>query len=149
VPDQLVRFYDRPTAVAVASRTVGWRLMHLQGRALSELVPRAVDRFEEYTWVDGELVCGMVLGYNFGDGHLHDEELLAAVQERCGFEEGEVRVIMVEAQPLGRHFCNYRIHDACTGKLAEGEIDVDVLRSRQAWETGGAPIGAVDAVPIS
>jgi hypothetical protein len=113
--------------------------MHLQGRALSDLVPRAVETFEDYTWVDGELVCGMVLGYNFGDGHLHDEELLATVQEQCGFEEGELRVIMLEAQPLGRRTINYRIHDAKTGKLAEGDIDVEELRGRQAWETSAGP----------
>ncbi|MFL5346028.1 MAG: DUF3556 domain-containing protein, partial [Hyalangium sp.] len=148
VPDQLARFYDRPTAVAVASRTVGWRLMHLQGRAMGDLVPMAVDRFEDYTWVDGELVCGMILGYNFGDGHLHDEELLAAIQEECGFEDGELRVMMVEAQPFGRHTCNYRVHDACTGLMAEGELDVRVLQSRQAWERssvdGRAGLAAVD-----
>jgi hypothetical protein len=135
VPDQLERFYDRPTAVAVASRVVGWRLLHLQGRALADLVPRAVDRFEDYTWVDGELVCGLVLGYNFGDGHLHDEELLTAIQEQCEFEEGELRAIMIEAQPIGRHTCQYRILDAVTGLLDEGEVDVNKLRERQAWES--------------
>jgi hypothetical protein len=135
IPDQLTAFYDESTAIAVASRTVGWRLMHLQGRALSDLIPRAVDRFEDYTWVDGELVCGLVLGYNFGDGHLHDEELLGAIQKQCGFEDGELRVIMIEAQPVGRHTCHYRIHDACTGKLDDGQLDVNQLRSRQAWET--------------
>jgi hypothetical protein len=138
VPDQLARFYDRNTAVAIASRTVGWRLMHLQGRALSDLIPKAVDRLEDYVWVDGELVCGMVLGYNFGDGHLHDEEFLHAVQEQCGFEDGELRVIMVEAQPLGRRTVNYRVHDASTGKLAEGDIDVRELRKRQPWERSEA-----------
>ena len=142
VPDQVVRFYDETTAIALASRVVGWRLLHLQGRALSELVPQAVERFEEYTWADGELVCGMVLGYNFGDGHLHDEELLTAVQEQCGFTEGELRVIMVEAQPLGRHTLSYRIHDAATGRLAAGEVDVRELRARQAWETSAANRGA-------
>jgi hypothetical protein len=140
VPDQLTKFYDVPTAVAVASRTVGWRLMHLQGRALSDLIPRAVDRFEDYTWVDGELVCGLVLGYNFGDGHLHDEEFLAAVQDQCGFEEGELRVIMIEAQPVGRRTCHYRIHDARTGKLADGLLDIEELRKRQAWELSAAVI---------
>jgi hypothetical protein len=134
VPDQLTRFYDRPTALAVASRIVGWRLLHLQGRALADLVPQAVDRFEDYTWVDGEVVCGMVLGYNFGDGHLHDEELLRAIQERCGFEDGELRVIMIEAQPVGRSTCHYRIHDASIGKLADGLVDVHELRRRQPWE---------------
>jgi hypothetical protein len=102
-------------------------------------VPNAVDRFEDYTWVDGELVCGLVLGYNFGDGHLHDEELLTAIQEQCGFEPGELRVIMIEAQPVGRHTCRYRIHDAVSGKLADGLLDVNELRERQAWESSVAP----------
>jgi Transmembrane protein of unknown function (DUF3556) len=135
VPDQLMRFYDETTAVAVASKVVGWRLLHLEGRALSDLVPLAVETFEDYVWADGELICGMVLGYNFGDGHLHDEEFLHAVQQECGFEDGELRVIMVEAQPFGRRTFSYRIHDAETGKLAEGEIDVHGLRQRQPWES--------------
>jgi len=150
VPDQLLLFYDQPTAVALSSGVMGWRLMHLQGRALADLVPQAVETFEDYTWVDGELVCGMVLGYNFGDGHLHDEELLRAVQEQCGFEDGELRVIMVEAQPLGRRTVRYRIHDACTGELAEGEIDVAGMRERQPWEssTGAAALApAATAAP--
>jgi len=106
---------------------------------MADLVPQAVERFEDYTWVDGELVCGMVLGYNFGDGHLHDEEFLHAVQQECGFEDGELRVIMVEAQPFGRHTVSYRIHDAARGKLAEGELDVPALRERQPWESSAAP----------
>jgi hypothetical protein len=144
VPDQLLFLYDETTTVALASRIVGWRMMHLLGRALGELVPRAVDNFEEYTWMDGELTCGMVLGYNFGEGHLHDEELLHAVQERCGFEAGELRVIVVESQPLGRRTANYRIHDAATGKLAEGEINVHALRERQPWESAATGLGAAE-----
>jgi hypothetical protein len=145
VPDQVVRFYDERTAMALASKVVGWRLLHLQGRALSELVPRAVEDFEQYTWMDGELVAGMVLGYNFGDGHLSDEETLHAVQQECGFDAGELRVIVVEAQPCGRHTCNYRIHDARTGKLAEGDIDVRALRERQPWQTSSEALGAAQA----
>ena len=97
-----------------------------------------MDGLEDYTWVDGELVCGMVLGWNFGDGHLHDEEFLRTVQEQCGFEEGELRVFMVEGQPFGQGTVNYRIHDAATGKLAEGDIEVNELRKRQAWEPAPA-----------
>jgi hypothetical protein len=134
VPDQLARFYDPATALGIASRTVGFRLLHLQGRTLADLIPIAVDRFEDYTWADGELVCGLVLGYNFGDGHLHDEELLKAVQDQCGFEEGELRVIMVEGQPFGRHTVHYRVHDASTGEIANGLSDVRILRQRQPWE---------------
>jgi hypothetical protein len=138
IPDQVERFADRETAIASTSRVMGWRLMHLQGRALSELVPKAVDGLEDYTWVDGELVCGMVLGWNFGDGHLHDEEFLRTVQDQCGFEEGELRVIMVEGQPFAQGTVSYRIHDAATGKLAEGAIVVNELRKRQAWDPAPA-----------
>jgi hypothetical protein len=52
--------------------------MHLQGRALPVLLPKAVARVEDYEYVDGELVAGLALGWNFGDGHLHTEQLLRA-----------------------------------------------------------------------
>jgi hypothetical protein len=92
-----------------------------------------VDRFEEYVWIDGELVAGMVLGWNFGDGHLHRHDLLRAVQEQCGFEEGELRCIFVEAQPLGRSTLHYRVADAATGVRAEGDVDVRDLLARTPW----------------
>jgi Transmembrane protein of unknown function (DUF3556) len=133
VHDQLLRVYDERTAVGLFGKTIAFRLMHLHGRALPELVPKAVDRFEDYQWVDGEVVAGLVLGWNFGDGHLHDERLLAAVQAQCGFEEGELRCIFVEAQPLGRRTLHWRIADAKSGLREEGRVDVAVLRARQPW----------------
>ena len=108
-------------------------MMHLHGRALMALIPKAVPRFEDYEYVDGEIVAGLVLGWNFGDGHLHQEDLLRAVQSQCGYEEGELRCVFVESQPLGRATMNYRIHDAKTGLLEEGEVDVAGLRARQPW----------------
>ena len=48
---------------------------------------------------EGELISGVAVGWNFGDGHFHNEQLLAAVQERCGFAEGELRVVTIESQP--------------------------------------------------
>jgi len=133
VPDQLEKMYDRGTAAGIVSKVMGFRLMHLHGRALPLLIPKAVERLEDYDWVDGELVAGMVLGWNFGDGHLHDEALLAAVQAQCGFEPGELRCIFVEAQPLGKPGLGYRIADASTGRMAEGEVEVRELRARAPW----------------
>jgi hypothetical protein len=134
IGDQLVpRFYDRVTAAGLVSKVMAFRLMHLHGRALPLLVPRAVDRLEEYEWVDGELVAGMALGWNFGEGHLHQEQLLRAVQEQCGFEEGELRCVFVESQPLGGSTLAYRIADARTGTLERGELPVAELRTRQPW----------------
>ena len=134
VHDQLARFYDRSTAVGIVGKVLGFRLMHLHGRALPILLPKAVSRLEDYEYVDGEIIAGLVLGWNFGDGHLHDERLLAAVQKQCGFETGELRCIFVEAQPLGQRTLAYRIHDARTGLLETGELDVGALRERQPWE---------------
>jgi Transmembrane protein of unknown function (DUF3556) len=133
VHDQLARFYDRPTSVGLLGKVMGFRLMHLQGRALPVLIPRAVDRLEDYEYLDGEIVAGLVLGWNFGDGHLHRESLLAAIQAQCGFAPGELRCIFVESQPLGRATMAYRIHDAATGLLDAGTLDVRAMRQRQPW----------------
>jgi hypothetical protein len=131
--EQLDRFYDRRTSIGLVGKVVAFRLMHLHGRALPLLLPKAVDRYEDYEHVDGELVAGVVLGWNFGDGHLHTEDLLAAVQAQCGFQPGELRCVFVESQPfLGRTLA-WRIVDAATGQLAEGELDVRELQTRQPW----------------
>jgi hypothetical protein len=133
VYDQLERFYDKQTAVGLVGMVMGFRLMHLHGRALALLVPRAVDRLEDYEWLDGEIVAGLALGWNFGEGHLHQEQLLESLQQQCAFEAGELRCIFVEAQPLGRATLAYRIADARTGPLETGEVSVDDLCARQPW----------------
>ena len=114
---------------------MSFRLMHLHGRALPVLIPRAVDRFEDYEYLDGEVVAGLALGWNFGDGHLHHESLLRSIQEQCGYEEGELRCIFVESQPLGRQTMAYRIVDARTGLREAGTLDVRQLRRVQPWAT--------------
>jgi hypothetical protein len=134
IHDQLARFYDRPTSVGLIGRAMAFRLMHLHGRALPVLLPKATGRLADHEYLDGEIVAGLVLGWNFGDGHLHREELLRAVQAQCDFAPGELRCIFVEGQPLGRGTLAYRIHDAATGLLEEGELEVAALRRRQPWQ---------------
>ncbi len=135
VYDQLDRFYTREVSVGLVGKVVAFRLMHLHGRVLPQLLPRAVDRVEDYEWADGEIVAGMVLGWNFGDGHLHDERLLADVQAQCGFSPGELRCIFVESQPLFGSSLHWRIHDASTGLMEQGHAPVDELRERAPWPT--------------
>lgn len=137
IHDQLGRMYDRSQCVGIVGKVMAFRLMHLHGRLLTKLVPKAVDDLNRYEWVDGEIVAGIVLGWNFGDGHLHKEELLHAVQEQCGFEAGELRVVMVEAQPLFGSSLHYRIHDAKTGLIEDGSANVAELRTLQPWSTSG------------
>jgi hypothetical protein len=98
---QLGELLPDPAMVEVAlSMSLAHRFMHLEGRPLLEALPRTVDRIEDYEWIDGEMFAGMIIGWNFGDGHLNNESLLNAIQPQCQFAPGEVRVLMVEAQPL-------------------------------------------------
>ncbi|MCX4240815.1 DUF3556 domain-containing protein [Paraliomyxa miuraensis] len=137
--EQLDRFYDRATAVGLVGKVIAFRLMHLHGRALPLLLPRAVERPEDYLWADGELIAGLALGWNFGDGHLHDERLLLSLQAQCGFDPGELRCIFVESQPLLRSSLHWRIWDAATGKLDEGHVEVARLRELQPWPEDDPP----------
>jgi hypothetical protein len=105
---------------------------------LHDAIPHAVDDIEQYEWNEGEVIAGLVLGWNFGDGHLNDMQLLEAVQEQCGFEEGELRVVMVESQPLFGKTMAWKTVDAVTGVLAEGETEMAPKLVDQPWPTGEA-----------
>jgi hypothetical protein len=131
--EQLAKFYDRETAELLLHKGLAFRSMHSHGRALNGLVGRAVDDLERYRVREGELVAGVVLGYNFGDGHFHDQRLLAAVQERCRFEPGELRIVVLESQPAHVQRQHYRIYDAATGLLEEGWVEVADMVDRQPW----------------
>jgi hypothetical protein len=134
VGDQLGYLYDEPTVQGVMSRPVGFRLMHLHGRIVGGLMSDVLSEpLRNYEWVDGEVVAGMVLGWNFGDGHLHDEQLLGAIQEACGYESGELRCLFVESQPLCGDSLSYRIVDAVDGRLSAGSVPMSALHNRQTW----------------
>ncbi len=145
VVEQLSRFYDRDTAELLMCKGLAFRSMHAHGRALNGLLSRAVDDVEKYHVREGELIAGVVLGYNFGDGHFHDEQLLEAVQERCHFAEGELRVVMIESQPAHLQRQHYRIHDAASGLIEEGYVQVAEMVKCQPWleETGTFPVEAI------
>jgi hypothetical protein len=91
------------------------------------------------------MIAGLVLGWNFGDGHLHGEALLAAVQAQCGFEAGELRCIFVEGQALFGDAMAYKICDARSGTIAEGQVTVAELRAVQPWDPVAAPAAQTHA----
>ncbi|MFK7921822.1 MAG: DUF3556 domain-containing protein [Bacteroidia bacterium] len=130
---QLAPFYDELTAESLVSKVTGFRMMHLHGRALQLLVPQAVENINDYLWRDGELVAGVALGWNFGDGHLHHELLLEAIQKRCQYAPSELRCIFVESQPMGRPHLDWRIVDAADGELHAGRIQIKELRKLQPY----------------
>ena len=132
----LEAFYGKEQALFPIWVGYAFRAMHSHGRALFSLVPRACGARHEtdYLLVEGELIAGVALGWNFGDGHLHNERLVEALQERCDFAPGEVRVVMLEAQPMQRQAQRYRLVDAATGELERGEVLVRDMVAAQPWE---------------
>ena len=136
--EQQERFLPAEQAVQADSGLLAFRTLHLQGRILGMLLPEATDRhpFQDYTYADGETVAASVLGWNFGEGHLADERLIAAVQQQCHFEDGELRVICVEAQPILGSTLHWRIVDANRGVLDEGHAELSYLAKRKPWDYG-------------
>ncbi len=133
---QLVKLYGEEVADLLAHKGYAFRAMHNHGRALFGLVPRACGPNHEtdYIPVDGEFIAGPTLGWNFGDGHLHNEQLIDALQERCRFDPGEVRVIVLDAQPIQRQQQEFRLIDAATGMFERGHVRVRDMLDRQPWQ---------------
>jgi hypothetical protein len=135
--EQMSKLLKDETAVEMAATlSLASRYMHFEGRPLLEALPRAVDDIDAYEWLEGELVTGMVLGWNFGDGHLGNTSLLEAVQAQCGFDPGELRVLMVESQPLFGRSMRWKVVDAASGVIEEGETELAPMRAVQPWPTG-------------
>ncbi len=139
---QLERVYGSPEAAQIPLYLgYAFRSFNTHGRMMFTLVHRALaDKDEaDYVLTDGERICSTAIGWNFGDGHMHNEQLIGAMQKRCGFEPGEVRVILIDAQPIHRQRQEYRLVDAATGEFERGWIDVADAVTRQPWD---------DAVPV-
>lgn len=139
---QLAKLYDDDTVDLMIGKLGAWRGLHTHGRAMAGLYSHAADDHEKRFIVDGEMVAGSAIGWNFGDGHLHHEGLLAAIQEQCQYEPGELRVIMMESPPFFRQVQRYRILDAATGVIETGEVACSEMRSRQPWD-GSTPFNDV------
>ncbi|MEO6471173.1 MAG: DUF3556 domain-containing protein [Aeromicrobium sp.] len=137
---QLQKLYPVDDAALMLGKGYAFRALHSHGRALFTLGARAAGAgHESYLFMDGEFVAGVSIGWNFGEGHLHNEQLLAALQERCNFEDGELRVVMLESQPFGGHTQHYRLVDAAKGQIEEGFVDVNDMLTRQPWD-GSIPL---------
>ena len=133
--EQLAKTYDADTANYILEKGLAFRAMHSHGRALNALFARAAapGDVDEYFVREGEVISGIVTGWNFGDGHFHSEQLLDAVREQVRFEPGELRVVMLESQPAHVQKQHYRIHDAATGLIEEGRINVRDMIERGPW----------------
>jgi len=132
---QLERYYGAEQAKIAMYLGYAFRAMNTHGRALFTLAHRAMagENEDDYVITDGERICSTAIGWNFGDGHMHNEQLIAAMQQRCGFEPGEVRVVLLDAQPIHKQTQTYRLVDAATGEFEHGVIKVADMVTRQPW----------------
>jgi hypothetical protein len=136
VGEQVAQIYDAELASFLLNKGLAFRSMHSHGRALNALLPHAVEDVEAYDAREGELISNIVNGWNFGDGHFHGRQLLEAVQERCLFEPGEVRVIVLESEAAGSGRQRYEIYDAANGLVETGSVAVADMVERQPWLEG-------------
>ncbi|NMO01693.1 DUF3556 domain-containing protein [Gordonia sp. TBRC 11910] len=134
---QMERYYGSPeTAQMYLYMGYAFRAFNTHGRAMFTLAHRAMAGYDEadYMLTDGERICSTAIGWNFGDGHMHSEQLIAALQERCGFEPGEVRVVLIDGQPIQSQTQRYRLVDAATGQFESGYVRVADMVTAQPWD---------------
>jgi Transmembrane protein of unknown function (DUF3556) len=134
---QLERFYGSKEAAQIpVYMGYAFRAFNTHGKALFTLAHRAMagQNEDDYTITDGERICSTAIGWNFGDGHMHNEQLIEAMQERCHFEPGEVRIVLLDAQPIHKQTQQYRLVDAATGEFERGYVCVADMVMRQPWD---------------
>lgn len=124
-------------------QTIAWRSMHSQGRGLFSLLIKHVPDLDRATVREAEFACNSIIGFNFGDGHLHNYRLIEAIQKRCNFEPGEFIVAWVESQPIHKTTQEYKVIDAALGVIETGTWDVRDCVKEQPWlPNGPIPLSA-------
>lgn len=129
--------YPYAVAEITMQQTIAWRSMHSQGRGLFSLAYRTLPDIETRTIREGEFACNSLIGFNFGDGHLHNIDLIRALQARCRFEPGEFIVFWVESQPIHKTTQAYQIIDAALGVIERGTWKVADAVAAQPWLPDG------------
>lgn len=135
--DNLTALYGREVAEVYMEFAVAWRMLNTHARGILSVQLRHLDDVENYEIREAEFVCSDLLGWQFGDGHLHDERLINAVQARCNFEPGELVVTFVESQPIYKKVQQYRVIDAALGVVERGTWHMDDLADEQPWLPNG------------
>lgn len=136
--DQLTADYGPEAAEITMEQTIAWRSMHSQGRGLYSLLYRELgEDIDTYDIREAEFACNSLVGFNFGDGHLHNYRMIEALQRRCQFAPGEFTVVWVESQPIHKKTQEYMIIDAALGILERGTWNVQDAVAEQPWLPNG------------
>ncbi|WP_227984525.1 DUF3556 domain-containing protein [Nocardia spumae] len=136
--DQFVEFgYEPRWAEITLQKTVAWRAMHSQARGLFSLLISRLPDIDSRTVREAEFLCNSIVGFNFGDGHFHDEEMIRAVQDEARFEPGECVVAWVESEAFGSGVQHYKLIDAALGVIERGTWKVADAVAEQPWLPNG------------
>ncbi|MGB3602029.1 MAG: DUF3556 domain-containing protein [Gordonia sp. (in: high G+C Gram-positive bacteria)] len=136
---QLMANFPEEVANVVMHQMLAWRSMHSQGRGLFSVMQRHLgdDRLNSYTLREAEFSCNSLIAFNFGDGHLHNPKMIAALQRRCNFAPGEFTVVWVESQPIHKATQEYLVLDAALGVVERGTWRVFDAVEEQPWLPNG------------
>ncbi|GAC57699.1 hypothetical protein GOHSU_23_00450 [Gordonia hirsuta DSM 44140 = NBRC 16056] len=137
--DQLTPDYGPEAAEITMEQTIAWRSLHSQGRGLFSVLYRELgeDQIDAYDVREAEFACNSLIGFNFGDGHLHDYRMIQALQNRCDFAPGEFTVVWVESQPIHKKTQEYMIIDGALGVIERGTWNVAEAVAEQPWLPNG------------
>jgi Transmembrane protein of unknown function (DUF3556) len=137
--------YDAPTSEVLLNLLLAWRSMHSQGRGLNSVMMNQLgDDIDTYTLREAEFMCNAIVGFNFGDGHMHDERLIRAIQKRVQFEPGEFVVVWVESEPAYKGRQQYWVMDAAVGIVERGSWSVKEACEALNWLPDGPISTQVD-----
>jgi uncharacterized membrane protein YkgB len=136
--DQFIEFgYEPKWAEITVQRCAAWRTMHSQGRGLFSVLLKNLPDIDTRSVREAEFACNSLIGFNFGDGHLHNDEMIAAVQREARFEPGELVVVWVESQGWGSAVQHYQVIDAALGVIERGTWKVADAVKEQPWLPNG------------
>jgi hypothetical protein len=129
--------YEPAWAEITMQKTIAWRTMHSQGRGLFSLLLTHLPDIDTRIVREGEFVCNSLIGFNFGDGHLHNADMVRAVQHEADFEPGECVVAWVESEAFGSGVQHYQLIDAALGVIQRGTWRVADAVAEQPWLPNG------------
>ena len=136
--DQFEAFgYEPLWAQVTMAAPPAWRSMHSQGRGLFSVLLKSLPDIDTRVVREAEFACNSLIGFNFGDGHLHDAAMIAAVQREAQFAPGELVVAWVESQAWGSPLQHYTLIDAALGVIEEGTWRVSDAVAAQPWLPDG------------
>jgi hypothetical protein len=138
--------YEEPVAETMLTIFLAWRSLHSQGRGLNSVMMNQLgEDIDTYTLREAEFCCNAIVGFNFGDGHLHNRPLIEAIQKRCQFAPGEFIVVWVESEPVFSDRQKYWVMDAAVGVVETGTWSVKDCVAEKNWLPDGPISTAVES----